>query len=271
MEKQESESIDAGRGAECLICGSFVRRPVAVHFLYTARPAGRWTAIYRCGRCGVYFRSPPSALELKMHFENVAYSDVTNWRAYIVERLPFFRLCANELIRYLKSYARGESHGKLRLLDVGCGFGEFGVVLRDCGFEVSGVEPIAHVRELARGRGFSVWSSVHEAAGPFDVISFIDIFYYLTNPVDTLVRCAKLLRENGCLFMRLTNRNMWVRSYLFFTGLRRLRFRGLPVIPNWLIGDAIVSYSPLAVKRMLASCGFSNVTVRPERPSDFRG
>lgn len=90
-----------------------------------------------------------------------------------------------------------------RLLDVGCGNGEFLVRMRRLGWEVRGVEPDVRAATIAR-ETFGLEVDVVQIedlgeVGSFDAVTLSHVLEHVVDPVACLAHCARLLHENGLL------------------------------------------------------------------------
>ncbi|MCB9725706.1 MAG: methyltransferase domain-containing protein [Spirochaetaceae bacterium] len=100
-----------------------------------------------------------------------------------------------------------------RLLDVSCGPGIALAWLRDeRGWDVRGVEPGREFVEFAARRfGLEVTNGLvqdlEEPPGSFDVVMIDASLQYTFDPLATLLACHRLLRDGGCLFLHLPNRD----------------------------------------------------------------
>ena len=81
-----------------------------------------------------------------------------------------------------------------RLLDFGCGSGEFLNMARAFGFDVAGVDRSAARRKIA---GFEIANDLTEIVGDFDVITMFEVLEHLDDPLEMLKLLTKRLRQNG--------------------------------------------------------------------------
>lgn len=92
---------------------------------------------------------------------------------------------------------------KGRLLDVGCGNGEFLLTMSRLGWEVKGIEPDRVSATLARGAGLEVCEesveSVALEGNNFDAITLNHVIEHLSDPERTLRKLVSALRPNGVL------------------------------------------------------------------------
>jgi SAM-dependent methyltransferase len=102
-----------------------------------------------------------------------------------------------------------------RLLDVGAGRGDLGVVLAAYRWEVTGLEPSAEACEEGRRRGVRM---VHGTLGSvdagdlgsgYDAVVFRHALEHVVEPKDDLARARGLLRPGGLLLIALPNFGSW--------------------------------------------------------------
>ncbi|MFG6446462.1 class I SAM-dependent methyltransferase [Microbacterium sp. P07] len=88
-----------------------------------------------------------------------------------------------------------------RVLDVGCGTGEFLRVLRDAGATPMGVDPAPHMRAHARGGGFDVREGDAEHLpfpdASFDVVTAVNALQFADDTADALREFARVLIPGG--------------------------------------------------------------------------
>jgi 2-polyprenyl-3-methyl-5-hydroxy-6-metoxy-1,4-benzoquinol methylase len=188
-----TETVDA-----CPLCGSPIYTPAFKEPPYEVR---------RCGACGLGYVTPRRSAEALA----AMYGDDTYWRSPSPKTHGYHDYRADEPL-YLRTFrqrlgfalADGPSGG--RALDVGCAAGFCMAVLRERGFEVSGVEVsgviAAHAIEHF-GFGPAVHVGTLESApfeeGGFDLITMWDVVEHVVDPVALLRRARALLKPGGRL------------------------------------------------------------------------
>jgi 2-polyprenyl-3-methyl-5-hydroxy-6-metoxy-1,4-benzoquinol methylase len=173
----------------------------------------------------------------------------------VVPLLPGHRAAADRHVRRLRL-----PHPGARVLDIGCGNGEFLLEMRAAGWTVDGVETDSHAVSRARERSLPVHQGTLESAGyapgSFDAVTLSHVLEHLHDPVATLSRCRALLRPDGVVWIATPN--------LAGPGHRRFgrAWRGLEP-PRHL-----VVFTPSALVRALERAGLRLVEF--QRPPSSR-
>jgi 2-polyprenyl-3-methyl-5-hydroxy-6-metoxy-1,4-benzoquinol methylase/Flp pilus assembly protein TadD len=102
--------------------------------------------------------------------------------------------------------------GVERVLDIGCGCGEFGRLLKEHGVrEVHGVEIVPEARGLAAEHlDSATLGNIEEmdlpfGDGYFDCVTFADVLEHLRDPVMALRKAARVLARDGVIVMSIPN------------------------------------------------------------------
>jgi 2-polyprenyl-3-methyl-5-hydroxy-6-metoxy-1,4-benzoquinol methylase len=93
-----------------------------------------------------------------------------------------------------------------RILDVGCGAGEFMSAAAEVGYQVQGIDVSAAAERLCRGRRLDAVTGnflSYPLAGPFDVVTMWDVIEHLREPAAFLARTRDLLRPGGWLVAKI--------------------------------------------------------------------
>jgi SAM-dependent methyltransferase len=173
-------------------------------------------AVHVCLSCGSGRTLPMVPTELLGGFYPPAYN------AYALPGAPLVRAAATALFRW--RYWRGLRRPPLRelgrrppgrLLDVGSGRGDLGVMLGTRGWDVTGLEPSPEACEEARSRGVrtvegTLSTSMAELGdGGFDAVVFQHSLEHVTEPLDDLRAAAGVLRPDGFALISLPNFGCW--------------------------------------------------------------
>jgi SAM-dependent methyltransferase len=153
----------------------------------------------------------------------------------------------------LESYAvtRGE-----KLLEVGCGHGDFLVEAQARGFEVTGVEispDAAKVAHSKLGNGSILCGEIDQVDLPpqsFDVCILSDVIEHTRNPVRFLEIIHDLLKPGGILFIATPSLDSW--------SARLLK-------QNWMEfkNEHLFYFSRETIQHLLFKTGYHEVVIRP--------
>jgi len=131
----------------------------------------------------------------------------------------YYAHARTELLPYIPS-------GIKSALDVGCGGGAFGALLKQqTNCEVWGVEPnkaaaVMAANKLDKSINGLFTKDMPELAGKkFDAIFFNDVLEHLPAPDETLSNCLDLLTDNGCIIASIPN----IRWYPVILSLLRYK------------------------------------------------
>ena len=125
-------------------------------------------------------------------------------RKYSVSR-PQYRV-ALELLREVKD-------GKV--LDLGCGVGEFCDILRDRAYDVTAIDGLEEFVQAVKGRGHKVHKANLEferlpfADSEFDIVVSLDVIEHLWNTKHYLDEMRRVTRPGGLIVITTTNYDFW--------------------------------------------------------------
>ncbi len=158
--------------------------------------------------------------------------------------------------RYLHAVPQG------RLLDVGCGSGEWLAQMRELGWRTEGVDFDENAVKVARQKGLKVQGGGLEQQGyqddSFDAVTLSHVIEHVPDPVGTLLECARILKKGGTLVVLTPNASSL--SHRIF----KQDWRGLEPPRHLHL------FSNRSLPILLARAGFNKVTLRPHTaPSVF--
>lgn len=272
----------------CPLCESTQRqaRHSGLDDVSFGTPGSGWT-IWRCDDCQSHYLDPrPSRncihrayVNYYTHAENVTASSSKRpadglfkraasgyvharfgsrkhraWRlgALVVSALPPVRRKYDSDFRYLPKPSEGA-----RLLDVGCGNGDFLVLAQGCGWSCIGIDPDVDAVNRARGRGLNAMhgnlDSLLGQSEAFDAITLHHVLEHVHNPRQILVQCLTLLKSGGQLWLETPNGHS-IGHAVFGNAWRGLE------CPRHLI-----LFSPGNLVQIMKDTGFTKVQIMPRK------
>ncbi len=184
----------------CPVCGSSrCRHYVRVASLWNAR---EYITYERCDQCDVVFRNPrlPDAERVHKYVEKPLEVQQPN--------KPLSRIHYHYMLRNVRRLQGKRPAG--RLMDFGCGAGDFLIEARALGFDVMGLEVNrALARDVQAKTNIPVFCGLVDdpafAQETFDVVVSSQVFEHLTDPRRTLLSVTRHLRSGGILLVEVPN------------------------------------------------------------------
>lgn len=149
-------------------------------------------------------RLQAAMLQAVFGYEDVPRSLVLRLVAAALGHVPLLRDVVGSTVMWLPRASTG------KLLDVGCGSGEFLAKMRSLDWDVTGVETDPQAAKAARdGYDIPVLVGTLEAAGfddaTFDVVTLSHVVEHVHDVIALLVECRRVLRPGGKLVILTPN------------------------------------------------------------------
>jgi 2-polyprenyl-3-methyl-5-hydroxy-6-metoxy-1,4-benzoquinol methylase len=204
-----------------------------------------------CRRCGLVWTNPrPSREDVNRYYATRYRTDYQKSSAPTLRKVLRGVIGAVDRKRSLLPLLRPGS----RVLDVGCGAGEFVYLLRTSGLEASGLEPDEQFAAFSRDTlAIPVQTGTVESASvapdSFDMVTMFHALEHVADPLGTMQRIRGWLKPEGLLVVEVPNvdarcqaprhRFHYAHLYSFSSGtLSALGARaGLTPIKRWLSED----------------------------------
>ena len=168
-----------------------------------------------CDQCGLLFTDPrPDAEHIGAYYESDEYLSHQENKSGLVPRL-YERVKRINLKNKRRMALQGLQKG--RLLDIGCGVGDFLRVVKESGWEVAGIEPSEHAKSIALKRlGFLPLDPSEAnsfADGSFDVITMWHVLEHVDDLHAQLATLHRLLKPGGRLVIAVPNYQSYDAQY----------------------------------------------------------
>jgi len=162
---------------------------------------------------------------------------------------PFFKEIVGLSIMHLAVDQRG------RLLDVGCGSGQYLSIMKSLGWDVKGTEVDQNAAAIARNEyGLDVFvgnlEDAHFPSESFNIITLIHVIEHLYDPIHLLIECRRILKPGGKLI--LTTPNIESLGHALFKG----DWRGLEIPRHLMV------FSLNSIELCTRKAGFKTTVLR---------
>lgn len=225
---------------DCPLCQHPSSRPLFVH-------SGEQQV--RCAGCGLVYvnpRQPRQEIESFYEEDYYALGQVIDYDA----RVGFF---AGVAARIETLVPPG------RLLDIGCGYGQFLRACRQRGWQVQGVELGGPACARARAEGLEVFhgtlSQAAFADNTFDLVTLWNVLDHLVDPLAEVREVRRVLRPGGLIYFRVPNAAFHLRAKRVMRLLSHLGVRDVTTFH-------LISLEARTARRLLVQAGFGSVGVQ---------
>jgi SAM-dependent methyltransferase/predicted nucleic-acid-binding Zn-ribbon protein len=174
---------------------------------------GRFT-LTDCQQCGFRTTNPrPRPSDLGSYYESEDYISHSNVRRTLQDRL--YQMARNWALKRKYALVNAYAPGG-RVLDIGCGTGEFLHHMMSRGYTVQGIEPSLRAREQAIANfSIDVAPSLDRvpAQEQFQLVTMWHVLEHMADPRATFKRLFALLADRGILVIAVPDRESWDASH----------------------------------------------------------
>lgn len=145
----------------------------------------------------------PSLEKLPSYYESDDYISHTDGKRSLFERAYHF-IKGIALKNKLKLINEQSPKGKL--LDIGAGTGDFLVVAKNDGWQITGIEPSAKAKGIAINKGVTFAESISALEShSFDVITMWHVLEHVPNLDEYLTELKRLIKPSGTIVIAVPN------------------------------------------------------------------
>lgn len=235
-------------GQQCALCGS-----QNVFLKFGKESIGASADLRTCKECGlVFLEQAKQAIE-----EEGRYWDTSKQEnVYLDGKVE--GSTEEDFQKKINLIATFVSGG--RLLDVGCGTGQFLNLAKSEGWDVCGLDISAQAARIAKEKyGIRVFTQRPElfdpAGAPFDCATMWDVIEHFKDPAAPLTAMKRLLKDDGVLVIRTPNESAFTR-----TVARGLASLGIKAFLKYVYYTPHYFYfTEKTLKKLLAKTGFKIV------------
>jgi SAM-dependent methyltransferase len=209
--------------------------------------------------------------------------DIEHWSRIAAEWITWARSPSETFWGFRSSLRMFVGSGDGEALDVGCGEGRVSLLLKECGFHVTAVDPVAAFIAAAERSGSADRYAVAPAAdlpfdsGSFDLVVAYNVLMDIDDMPQALSECRRVLRPSGTLIISVVhpftdrgrftgpepNSPFLIESCYF----DRQRFEGVDTHDGLQMHFAGWSLPLESYATALADTGFAITSVREPRPA----
>lgn len=215
----------------------------------------------------------PSEEELRKYYESQYYNKMIKENNTREAKLLFDNNSRNdELIWLENTYFKDIddtlksliNKSSIKLIDIGCGSGEFISYMLKKGYDVLGIEPSIDAYEQARAKVLNVekcqfedYVEKNNVNGEFDVINMTSVLEHCKDPIKIIEFCKKIIKKDGILRLEFAN------DFNVFQQVVHKKFK----LNEWWISvpDHIYYFNLKSVKKMFEYFNFEII----EHTADF--
>ena len=169
--------------------------------------------IYEDSKTGVLYTLPQPIENLGKYYESENYISHTDGKKSVFER--FYQIAKsinlNDKLKLINKIANGK-----KILDYGCGVGDYLEHMQKNGYDVLGMEPNDSARKIAQsklGENKVTSTEIEHINGKFDVITLWHVLEHIPNLHEIIEQLKKHLKENGTLVIAVPNHQSYDAKY----------------------------------------------------------
>ncbi len=216
--------------------------------------------LVRCGGCDLVFRNLPHIQERVQEEFDDRYQRPEDEQQIQERRRSLYR---GFLARHRPA------PGRNRLLDVGCGTGEFLLLARAAGWDVTGIEIAKAGVEGARRAGLTVHlgslTTLPLPESSFDLVTLWNVLDFVPDPVEQARAAHRILVHGGVLAARVVN--LVPHAALYRVSRLFGWWPGLASVLSRQYFFAPVSFSARTLRQTLERAGFKTIEVVNSLPT----
>ncbi len=151
----------------------------------------------------------PAQGDLPRYYQSAEYISHTDSKKNLVEKL--YHVVRQLSIKRKAKLINRVNHGVGRILDMGCGTGDFLKFCEDAGWSIDGIEPNEKARQIAsektRFKDYkaTIDELIDSSPEKFDVITLWHVLEHIPDLKDSIVKIKTLLKPGGVLILALPN------------------------------------------------------------------
>ena len=136
-------------------------------------------------------------------------------------------------------------------LDVGTGSGGILDLLSPVALDTTAVEPQDSIRKCLSDLGYTVYPSVEDTPGDYEIVTLFHVLEHLTDPIDTLVTIRKKMVTGAKIIIEVPHARDFLITFLENESFKSFTF--------W--SEHLILHTRESITKFLEEADFSNITV----------
>jgi 2-polyprenyl-3-methyl-5-hydroxy-6-metoxy-1,4-benzoquinol methylase len=149
----------------------------------------------------------PSLDDLPRYYENPDYISHTDGKRSIFEKLYHFikKIALSKKLKLINTHSNQGT-----LLDIGAGTGEFLLVAKNNGWNVTGIEPSPKAKAIAENKGVSFVPNLESIPShTFDIITMWHVLEHVPDLDHQIMELKRIIKPNGTIIIAVPNFNSY--------------------------------------------------------------
>jgi 2-polyprenyl-3-methyl-5-hydroxy-6-metoxy-1,4-benzoquinol methylase len=149
----------------------------------------------------------PSLDDLPRYYENPDYISHTDGKRSIFEKLYHFikKIALSKKLKLINAHSNQGT-----LLDIGAGTGEFLLVAKNNGWNVTGIEPSPKAKAIAENKGVSFVPNLESIPShTFDIITMWHVLEHVPDLDHQINELKRIVKPNGTIIIAVPNFNSY--------------------------------------------------------------
>ncbi|MBS1558283.1 MAG: class I SAM-dependent methyltransferase [Bacteroidetes bacterium] len=204
----------------------------------------------KCLRCGFTITNPqPTLEEIGNYYLSEKYISHTGGDQSLFDRV--YKKIRLRMLKKKRALIEQKSTG-CKILDIGCGTGDFLKEMKENGWKAIGVEPSETARFKAQEKELEIVKNIDEIEDDtFSAITLWHVLEHLHNPNEYLKKIHSLLSTSGKLIVAVPNLESYDANYY-------KNYWAAYDVPRHLW-----HFNKTTIKKMMEQCGFELNEVKP--------
>ena len=159
----------------------------------------------------VFTHPQPTEEKLPSYYDSPDYISHTDGKRSLFEKM--YQIVKNSALKSKLKLINSESQ-KGTILDIGAGTGDFLTVLKNDGWQITGIEPNEKAKAIAISKGITFADSLEGLQNnSFDVITMWHVLEHVPDVEKQISELKRLLKPNGTIFIAVPNFNSFDANY----------------------------------------------------------